>query len=577
MARPAKKVEPPIQRGIFHRLRGRAPLGAGAALLAISLVLGGVHLTRDHQQDPPRVLSETATPSWRLEYGSGSAGSAASDSPPAATSGPAETVATDPSETVTPELLEAANRSPCRPDPDAWVDVRDFGARGDGWGNDRDAIQKANDAVAKRGGGRVVFPPGVYRAKGIIQDSCVTFSGSGGATLLHPDGNSATSIAEGRVRGTSATFSRGSRVLTVDSTRGFRPGALAAVQVAGGRSRTQRTALRQPLAPWVDTAVVRNAKGLQTKWTNHLFVGNEIISYSGISGNTLQNVKRGLFGTSQAYHEAGTNVAQTERLTAVVVRVSGKRVVLDQKARASATDAHVYVGAVGMAVDGLKFNGNRRPQGSRANSMGLHYRLARWVSVRDSTFRNGDHGGVAFDGTWDSVIEGNTLVDNGDAGRRLGTGVWLFRGALRNEVRNNTISGDTFIGILIDDRTEESTDLDADSSQNVVQSNTIKIPSYATGVNAGVMIVGSSRTRVTDNVIAGPHRGIMVAKSTQGAPTPRIAYSNTVRENEFIGNKVGMAVSGSDNEFVRNVIRQASEPWSDSGQRNRFVDNVLVR
>ena len=39
--------------------------------------------------------------------------------------------------------------------------IRDFGAVGDGEHNDTAAIQRAIDAAAQEGGGRVVLPPGV--------------------------------------------------------------------------------------------------------------------------------------------------------------------------------------------------------------------------------------------------------------------------------------------------------------------------------------------------------------------------------------------------------------------------------
>lgn len=42
--------------------------------------------------------------------------------------------------------------------------VKDFGAAGDGIINDTNAIQKAIDACASKGGGKVVMEPGVYLA-----------------------------------------------------------------------------------------------------------------------------------------------------------------------------------------------------------------------------------------------------------------------------------------------------------------------------------------------------------------------------------------------------------------------------
>ena len=48
------------------------------------------------------------------------------------------------------------------PKPTPVLDVRTFGAKGDGLANDREAILKAIAAASKAGGGTVFFPPGTY-------------------------------------------------------------------------------------------------------------------------------------------------------------------------------------------------------------------------------------------------------------------------------------------------------------------------------------------------------------------------------------------------------------------------------
>ncbi|GAB6165837.1 glycoside hydrolase family 28 protein [Thermostilla marina] len=64
------------------------------------------------------------------------------------------------------------------------VDVRRFGAVGDGKADDTVAIQQAIDACAKNGGGRVEFPPGAYLAGSVRLQSNIEMHFTEGAVLL---------------------------------------------------------------------------------------------------------------------------------------------------------------------------------------------------------------------------------------------------------------------------------------------------------------------------------------------------------------------------------------------------------
>jgi polygalacturonase len=65
-----------------------------------------------------------------------------------------------------------------------WVDVRDFGAKGDGVTIDSPAINKAIDHAAARGGGTVWFPAGTWASYTIRLKSKVTLHLDNGATIL---------------------------------------------------------------------------------------------------------------------------------------------------------------------------------------------------------------------------------------------------------------------------------------------------------------------------------------------------------------------------------------------------------
>lgn len=62
--------------------------------------------------------------------------------------------------------------------------ISDFGAKGDGMADDTTAVQRAIDACAAAGGGRVVVEKGVYRIRPVMLASDVDLHLAGGAKLL---------------------------------------------------------------------------------------------------------------------------------------------------------------------------------------------------------------------------------------------------------------------------------------------------------------------------------------------------------------------------------------------------------
>lgn len=81
---------------------------------------------------------------------------------------------------------------------ESWVNVRRFGAKGDGKAIDSPAIDRAISAVARRGGGTVYVPPGTYACYTIHLMSRVTLHLEQGATILAaaPGGNAGYDLAE---------------------------------------------------------------------------------------------------------------------------------------------------------------------------------------------------------------------------------------------------------------------------------------------------------------------------------------------------------------------------------------------
>ena len=450
------------------------------------------------------------------------------------------------------------------------ANVRDYGAVGNGRTNDSAAIQRANDAVARAGGGVVFFPAGTYIAANVRQDSNVEFTGNGDATLKHPDGVSNVHIVRGRVFTKKASIVEGSNLLWVSDTKGVLPGAVVGIRGAGGASPVQTATLSISVTQQAST--LQAAQGSEWgKNINYLLVENEIVAYNGVSNGIFLNVKRGLFGTRAAIHLRGARVSQLSVLYARVDSVGNGWIRLDRVATQGVQGSEARVGSINMAVRGLVMDGSRAPGGSKNNPLPLKYELARWLTIEGNTIRNGDHGAVSLDmGTSDSVIANNVLFDTGAPDERMGSAVWLFRGATGVTVRDNEIGGVSRDGITIDDRTTASSEWDALSEGNLVQANRIDIPVLPG--NAGIFVAGSNRNEVADNDVSSMFRGIAVVISTQGL-VPGDSEGNLVHDNRVSGHSWAIHVTGSYNVFERNEITAAMRPIVDNGFGNRFFEN----
>lgn len=452
------------------------------------------------------------------------------------------------------------------------IDVRSYGAVGDGITDDTAAIQRANDAVAASGGGTVTFSAGMYVAANVRQDSNVEFVGLDDATLRHADGVSNVNIIEGRVFRKKGAITEGSRRLQVSNTRGVLRGAVIGIRGAGGASRVQTSSLSAATtATSVALSVAQAAHW--AKGPCYLLVDNEVVSYEGRSGGTLLNLRRAQLGTSAASHARGAKVSLLTALYARVTAVGSNWIDIDRVAVQGVQNTDVYIGSVNMAVRGLALDGNKSPNGSTNNPLPLSYEFARWVTIEGNMIFNGDHGAITFDkGTADSTITNNNLVDNGSPSTKFGSGVWVFRGASDNSIVDNGIFGDSMHGVMVDDRTESATEWDAPSNHNYIAANRIDIPAVPQGT--GVWVVGSQGNVVENNEVRSTQRGISATVSTQGI-RPLTASGTIVRNNSVIGNDIGLYVTGSNNWFERNQISSSRQPIVAKGAGNQYVENWI--
>lgn len=455
---------------------------------------------------------------------------------------------------------------------DGQVDVTECGPTGTT--NDTETIQTANNVAAAEGGGRVFFPAGTYLVSSVFQDSHVEFYGEPGAKLVRlPGSNHALvrSRVQPWVRGTMTVGS--ARLTGLTTTGGLEVGSVVAVLGAAGASKSQATTLALS-APIASSPIrLRDTTGFQTVERNYLLVGNEIISYTGLFGDTLTGVKRGHFGTASSAHGTGTPISQLQVLYATVIGIDDDGVTLDQTSVKTVKGTFVWWGAKDLKVTGLELDGNPASTNGRYTFV-LQYNLARNVAITGSTIRNGQHGAMILSkGTADAVVEGNDLIDNGGTD---GSSIWLYQGAERNVVRNNTISdtgSQPSSGVRIDDRTTTTSYWDGPGVWNVVEGNAISTQTHKM-YTKGVSVEGSSFNRIVGNRINGGNVAVRILQGRYMGYQVGEAVSNVIETNSFTGQTTGVIVNGDQNQFAYNSFEATYADCRDDGVSNVFTANV---
>lgn len=374
---------------------------------------------------------------------------------------------------------------------DVAVNARKYGLNTNAtWDVNRNALQQANDYVASLGGGTVLIPPGKYTVKGVWQDSRVEFKGEG-VTLVHPDGSSQDMIRS-RVYSTTGTIATGSNQLTVADVSRIEVGTLVAIRGAKGLSPFQNTTLASDItATQVDGITLTDITGFST--VGYLIVDNEIIEYTGLSGNVLTGVTRGRVGTTATTHTAGAVIGVALRLIAGVTAINGTTITLDEKAVIGVTDSNVNIGILSPKITGLLFDGNLVPEGAFLTCNPVRWDLVRYGRF-DFKVQNAE-----------SIIYLNYSSDNEgvvfgrDVTKPLGTigsGVWLFQNCHRNKVYAN-FTGDTWAGVYLDNRTSKGSEFDGscDFNQGEVVVNSDYFDKLHT--TTGLLVVGGNHNNFT--------------------------------------------------------------------------------
>jgi hypothetical protein len=406
-----------------------------------------------------------------------------------------------------------------------------FGADHTGVTNATGAIQAAIDAIHASGRpGKVLCAPGQYLVQGLLLRSGVTIDGQGSTFVMaDPDAVSA-SVIDTHVQETTGAISAASEEMTLASLEGVEVGSPLAVRAAGGPSAVQVTTMSDSIADDATSIPLTSSTGWGGASTaGHCWIGDECISFSGVSGGSLQGVQRGLFGTTASAHTSGASIALARRLYATVTEIDGSTVTLDTTAVRGVTTAEVSIGVLRAGVKDLRIDGRKSdPVPSAINPVGITFRLARFSTIRDVAVEKCGFTGIrVMNGTRHCSIRDFRLWDNGAPANNVGFQLILFRGCVGNVATGGIIVGAGRDSVFLDDRTATATEWDAPCEGNIVALNACE--DINLNGNYGLGVAGGLSNVLALNTLAGMNSPIGAISDQGIAPQPS-------RGNVWVGN-----------------------------------------
>ena len=326
------------------------------------------------------------------------------------------------------------------------------------------------------------------------------------------------------VDNTTGSITSGSRTITVTSVSNIEVGDSIGIRGALGGDTNQETTVNGALA--IDAVTIPiNASNSNFPSSGFIYIGTEIIEYTGRDGSNFTGATRGALGTTASTHSDTDNVQIVLRLNGLVDSISGSDVTLrdaDLAATNTVSGAVVQTGQKGVKFQGdLTIDGRLDRAGtlSSINTFGIKGRLASELYVgEDVKLINWDHGGVHISNTYKSHILGK-YKGNGVPANSNGADIWLFQSCNENIV-SPVSAEDGYTSIILDDRTTGSSDLDGPCSDNV-----IKIPTVI-GYDRACVIAGSSRNYI-EIPYASTDKDTFKIVDDQGT-TSRVSSENTM-------------------------------------------------
>lgn len=380
------------------------------------------------------------------------------------------------------------------------------------WQQNRDAIQAANDAAKAMGGAVVTLTPGTYEVKGIIQDSHVIYD-LNGVTLKSPDGL-APNLIQTRATNCVCNMVKDSNVVTITSgdASGIELGTRVGVLGGGGILDTQVSKLASAITETSTTITLVNTNGLTT--LAPLLIGDELISFTGVSGNTITGVTRGAFGTTAVAHTTSEDIGVARYLIATVIAKSGNTITLNKPCLKTASGVRLVYGTVGAGIIGFPTIDGNKPLGGAPSSVYSVLVQTASCGIYDLKVINGDVGGIMFT-NGSAYNYGNRIFmhDCGVPEGGRGSSFWLYQGCEHNHFDHVEVTGKVWVGVYLDDRTSSSDPWNAPNDNNTFVTTNIDVTESTT---APLNVVSGRYNKFLNGKVKAPRVGINISDNGQG-------------------------------------------------------------
>lgn len=380
------------------------------------------------------------------------------------------------------------------------------------WQQNRDAIQAANDEAKSLGGAVVTLTPGTYEVKGVIQDSKVIFD-LNGVTLKSPDGL-APNLIQTRTTNCTCDMTKDSNIVTITAgdASGIEIGTRVGVLGGGGILDSQVSKLATAITATSTTITLVDARGLTT--LAPLLIGDELISFTGVSGNTITGVTRGAFGTTAVSHTTSEDIGVARYLGATVIAKSGNTITLNKPCLKTATGVRLVYGSIGAGVIGFPTLDGNKPVGGAPSSVYCYLASTASSGIYDLKIINGDVGGIMFtNGSAYNYGKRIFMHDCGVPEGSRGGAFWLYQGCEHNHFDHIEVTGKAWVGVYLDDRTSSSDPWNGPNDNNTFVTVNIDVTESTT---APLNIVSGRYNKFLNGKIKAPRVGINISDNGQG-------------------------------------------------------------